>query len=105
MYCGICIEACPFDALYWTPEFEYSELDVLDLLHDKERLGAWMATVPQPPAHDVLGEPSKEEATAARKAAGPGAATPAKTARPATVRRTPSPGAATGPDTTPETPT
>src|SRR4030095_6502134 len=37
MYCGICIEACPFDALYWTPEFEYSELDVLDLLHDKER--------------------------------------------------------------------
>ena len=82
MYCGICIEACPFDALYWSPEFEYAELDVLDLLHDKNRLGAWMATVPPPPAHDVLGEPSKEEATAARKAAGPGAATAARTARP-----------------------
>ena len=96
MYCGICIEVCPFDALHWSPEFEYSESDVLGLLHDKDRLGDWMRTVPPPPAHDVLGEPSKEEATAARKAAGPGAATAAKTAR-STVRRTP---AATAPDAT-----
>jgi NADH-quinone oxidoreductase subunit I len=88
MYCGICIEACPFDALYWTPEFEYAELDVRDLLHDKNRLGEWMQTVPPPPAHDVLGEPSKEEATAVRKAAGPGAPTAARTAR---VRATESP--------------
>src|SRR6187549_1193916 len=86
MYCGICIEVCPFDALHWTPEFEYAETDVLDLLHDKNRLGEWMRTVPPPPAHDVLGEPSKEETTAARKAAGPGAATPAR----ASVRRQPS---------------
>src|SRR5881227_3928453 len=50
-------------------------------LHDKNRLGEWMPTVPPPPAHDVLGEPSKEEATAARKAAGPGTPTAAKTAR------------------------
>ena len=92
MYCGICIEVCPFDALHWTPEFEYAETDVLDLLHDKNRLGEWMRTVPPPPAHDVLGEPSKEEAAAARKAAGPGAATAAKTA-PA-VRRPVAPGAA-----------
>jgi NADH-quinone oxidoreductase subunit I len=90
MYCGICIEVCPFDALHWTPEFEYASVDVLDLLHDKDRLGEWMRTVPPPPAHDVLGEPSKEEATAARKAAGPGAATAAKTARPP-VRRAASP--------------
>ena len=87
MYCGICIEVCPFDALHWTPEFEYSEFSVLDLLHDKDRLSDWMRTVPPPPAHDVLGEPSKEEATATRKAAGPGAATAAKAAG---VRRTPS---------------
>ena len=60
MYCGICIEVCPFDALHWTPEFEYAETDVLNLLHDKSRLGDWMRTVPPPPAHDVLGEPSKE---------------------------------------------
>jgi NADH-quinone oxidoreductase subunit I len=71
MYCGICIEVCPFDALHWTPEFEYSETDVLNLLHDKDRLGDWMQTVPPPPAHDVLGELSKEEATAAKKTAGP----------------------------------
>jgi NADH-quinone oxidoreductase subunit I len=100
MYCGICIEVCPFDALHWSPEFEYAETDVLNLLHDKDRLGAWMPTVPPPPAHDVLGEPSKEEATAARKAEGPGAATPAKTARPATVRRTPNPTASPSPDDT-----
>src|SRR5215831_21387035 len=24
MYCGICVEVCPFDALFWSPEFEYS---------------------------------------------------------------------------------
>jgi len=86
MYCGICIEVCPFDALHWTPEFEYAETDVLDLLHDKNRLGEWMRTVPPPPAHDVLGEPSKEEASASRKAAGPGAAKQAR----ANVRRPPS---------------
>jgi NADH-quinone oxidoreductase subunit I len=83
MYCGICIEVCPFDALHWTPEFEYAETDVLDLLHDKNRLGEWMRTVPPPPAHDVLGEPSKEEASASRKASGPGAAKQAR----ANVRR------------------
>ena len=52
MYCGICIEVCPFDALYWTPEFEYAEYDIRNLLHDKDQLGEWMATVPPPPAHD-----------------------------------------------------
>src|SRR5205814_5356979 len=25
MYCGICVEVCPFDALFWSPEYEYSE--------------------------------------------------------------------------------
>ena len=52
MYCGICIEVCPFDALHWSPQFEYAEVDILDLLHEKERLGGWMATVPPPPALD-----------------------------------------------------
>jgi len=49
MYCGICIEVCPFDALFWSPEFEYSELDIRDLTHGKDRLGEWMQTVPPPP--------------------------------------------------------
>ena len=38
MYCGICIEVCPFDALFWSPEFEYAELDIRDLTHEKDRL-------------------------------------------------------------------
>jgi NADH-quinone oxidoreductase subunit I len=48
MYCGICVEVCPFDALFWSPEFEYSELNIAELLHDKRRLGEWMETVPEP---------------------------------------------------------
>ena len=32
MYCSICIEVCPFDALHWSPEFEYAELDIRILL-------------------------------------------------------------------------
>jgi NADH-quinone oxidoreductase subunit I len=74
MYCGICIEACPFDALHWSPEFEYAELDIHDLLHEKDRLGAWMATVPPPPALDP-GSPEPAEATTAARpprASGPG---------------------------------
>jgi NADH-quinone oxidoreductase subunit I len=50
MYCGICVEVCPFDALFWTPEYEYSESSIADLLHDKDKLGEWMVTVPDPPA-------------------------------------------------------
>jgi NADH-quinone oxidoreductase subunit I len=68
MYCGICIEVCPFDALHWSPEFEYSELDIRDLLHEKDRLGQWMPTVPPPPALDpASAEPA--EVTAANKPA------------------------------------
>ena len=67
MYCGICIEVCPFDALFWSPEFEYAEGDIRNLLHDKERLGEWMPTVPAPPAHDPMGDKSKEETSAAKK--------------------------------------
>lgn len=48
MYCGICVEVCPFDALFWSPEFEYSEFRIANLLHDKDKLGEWMETVPEP---------------------------------------------------------
>ena len=47
MYCGICVDVCPFEALFWTPEFEYSEPKIADLLHDKNLLGQWMETVPE----------------------------------------------------------
>jgi NADH-quinone oxidoreductase subunit I len=49
MYCGICVEVCPFDALFWSPEYEYSEPHISDLLHDKTKLGLWMETVPEAP--------------------------------------------------------
>ena len=44
MYCGICVEVCPFDALFWSPEFEYAEYDIHELTHEKERLEEWTYT-------------------------------------------------------------
>ena len=69
MYCGICIEVCPFDALHWSPEFEYAEVDIRDLLHEKDRLGGWMATVPPPPALDPRSAEPAEIAAASKPAA------------------------------------
>jgi NADH-quinone oxidoreductase subunit I len=60
MYCGICIDVCPFDALFWSPEFEYAEGDILGLTHERDRLRDWMATVPAPPAEVANAEPAKE---------------------------------------------
>ncbi|MGW8379227.1 NADH-quinone oxidoreductase subunit I [Streptomyces sp. ODS28] len=68
MYCGICIEVCPFDALFWSPEFEYAETDIRDLTHERDKLREWMWTVPEPPALDHRAEEPKELG-AARKAA------------------------------------
>ena len=59
MYCGICVEVCPFDALFWSPEYEYSEANIADLLHDKEKLGEWMETVPEPEPLEVGAEGKK----------------------------------------------
>jgi NADH-quinone oxidoreductase subunit I len=53
MYCGICVEVCPFEALFWSPEFEYSEPHIADLLHDKTRLGQWFETVPEFEAYEA----------------------------------------------------
>lgn len=69
MYCGICIEVCPFDALHWSPEFEYSEFDIRDLTHEKARLEEWMWTVPPPGAVDPAAPDPKEIATAEKAAA------------------------------------
>ncbi|MFZ5869261.1 MAG: 4Fe-4S binding protein [Actinomycetota bacterium] len=68
MYCGICVEVCPFDALFWSPHFEYSEHDIADLTHEKERLREWMWTVPPPPAPDPAAPPPKEVEQASRPA-------------------------------------
>jgi NADH-quinone oxidoreductase subunit I len=72
MYCGICIEVCPYDALFWSPEFSYAEPDLRDLTHERGRLRDWMQTVPPPPAHDP-GAPAPKERLAAQPAdGGPG---------------------------------
>jgi NADH-quinone oxidoreductase subunit I len=59
MYCGICVEVCPFDALFWSPEYEYSEPRIADLLHDKAKLGEWMETVPEAPELEAGAEKKK----------------------------------------------
>ena len=70
MYCGICIEVCPFDALFWSPEFEYAEGNLLDMTHERERLREWMPTVPAPPADVPNAEPAKEVSGAGPTRAG-----------------------------------
>jgi NADH-quinone oxidoreductase subunit I len=52
MYCGICVEACPYDALFWSPEYAYPATGIADLTHERDRLREWMWTVPPPPAPD-----------------------------------------------------
>jgi NADH-quinone oxidoreductase subunit I len=69
MYCGICIEVCPYDALFWAPEFSYAEPDLHDLTHERGRLRDWMQSVPPPPAHDP-GAPRPKELLAAETADG-----------------------------------
>ena len=81
MYCGICIEVCPFDALFWSPEFEYAETDIHELTHERDNLREWMWTEPAPTPHQPRAEEPKEIA-AARKAADKLAAEQAAQAQP-----------------------
>ena len=63
MYCGICVEVCPFDALFWSPEFEYAEYDVMELIHEKDRLQEWTYWVkPPPPLEEGAVVPMEAEA-------------------------------------------
>lgn len=82
MYCGICIEVCPFDALFWSPEFEYAETDIHELTHERDKLRDWMWTVPAPPALDPAAEDPKEIVTARKAAEKLAAAQEAETAGP-----------------------
>ncbi len=49
MYCGICIEACPFDALFWAPELAPAGSGPTALVHEREQLREWLSGVPAPP--------------------------------------------------------
>ncbi len=96
MYCGICIEVCPFDALFWSPEFEYAEGDIRNLLHEKDKLAGWVETVPPPPPHDPGAEPPKELTAAPRRPARSADAPPARATRAA--GKAAAPGTDTAPD-------
>ncbi|MDQ3877141.1 MAG: 4Fe-4S binding protein, partial [Actinomycetota bacterium] len=88
MYCGICVEVCPYDALFWSREFEYSEYDIRQLTHEKEKLSDWMASVlPPPPLEEGALLPGQEDGAAAKPAVPPAAAKPASTPQ-ATVEAT-----------------
>lgn len=93
MYCGICIEVCPFDALFWSPEFEYAEGDIRNLLHEKDKLAAWAQTVPPPPAHEPNADPPKELAATSR----PVRPRPAPSGPAPASEATPAPGPVAGP--------
>ena len=43
MYCGICIEVCPFDALEWKPDFNYPASTRSGLSQDTQQLARWLA--------------------------------------------------------------
>jgi formate hydrogenlyase subunit 6/NADH:ubiquinone oxidoreductase subunit I len=94
MYCGICVEVCPFDALHWSPEFEYAEHQVERLTHEMDTLRTWAYSVPAPdPLEEGAVEPKElesarkaQEAIAAKAAAAAeqaAAAAPSPTAAPA----------------------
>ncbi|HEY3213016.1 MAG TPA: NADH-quinone oxidoreductase subunit I [Actinomycetota bacterium] len=74
MYCGICVEVCPFDALFWSPEFEYAEYDIVELTHEKEKLEEWTYTVLPPPFIEDGAEVPAEVPTEAPDTAGLAAA-------------------------------
>ena len=73
MYCGICVEVCPFDALFWSPEFEYAEYDIVELTHEKEKLEEWTYTVLPPPFIEDGAEIPTEAPDTAGLAAAPSA--------------------------------
>jgi NADH-quinone oxidoreductase subunit I len=92
MYCGICVEVCPFDALHWSPEFEYATSQIEQLTHEMDTLRTWAYTVPAPdPLEEGAVEPKEvESARKAREAvAAKAAAAAAEEARAAAPAATP----------------
>jgi len=49
MYCGICVEVCPFDALHWSPFFEYTSYTYEGMIHEAPVLEGWQEHVLPPP--------------------------------------------------------
>ena len=86
MYCGICVEVCPFDALFWSPEFEYATYELDLLTHEKEKLEEWTYSVLPPPELEAGAEVENVGGGAGTAAPGSGsAATAPSGAAPAPV--------------------
>lgn len=85
MYCGICVEVCPFDALFWSPHFEYSETDISKLVHEMPTLAEWVDYVkPPPPLEDGAAlEPEAEKEAKVFEPAGALPPAPAAAPKPA----------------------
>ena len=66
MYCGICVEVCPFDALFWAPALVPAEPSRGGLVEESDALRAWVGEVPPPPPLDPAAEPAEETVAAAR---------------------------------------
>ena len=92
MYCGICVEVCPFDALFWAPDFEYAEYDLVEMTHEKERLEEWTYKVLPPPPLEEGAEPPPEP-----EPEPPAEAAPVAPPQPAEAPATPAPPAAAPP--------
>src|SRR5436309_9764064 len=107
MYCGICVEVCPFDALYCAPDIEYAEYDIVEMTHEKERLEEWTYKVlPPPPLEDGAEPPAEAEAEAPAEvgAASPPAQPPAAQAAAAVPPQTPATPAGPAPPRAPAPP-
>jgi NADH-quinone oxidoreductase subunit I len=66
MYCGICVEVCPFDALFWAPELVPPEQARAGLVEESDALQGWIGAVPAPPPLDPAAEPAPEMTAAER---------------------------------------
>ncbi len=53
MWCGICIEVCPFDALFWAPDLPPATASATDLVHERDQLRGWLAGVPGEPGTNL----------------------------------------------------
>ena len=65
-YCGICVEVCPFDALFWAPDAVPPEPARPALVEERDALREWIGLVPPPPALDPGADPAEEALAAAK---------------------------------------
>ena len=65
LYCGICVDVCPFDALHWAPVHDYPGVSatgddaVAGLVAERDVLAELVTAVPPaPPVRPVVAQPA-----------------------------------------------